>query len=78
MATTIRVSQIYHDAAYWEGYCSELQSQYAEAQFLAVAICASAALPIVGAAIVPLCIAHQLAAMLLAIVYAGNCMNVRY
>lgn len=78
MATTIRVSQIYYDAAYWEGYCAELFSQYTEAQFLAAAICASAALPVIGAALVPLCIAHQLAATFLAMAYAGNCMNVRY
>ena len=78
MATTVRVNQIQYDAAYWEGYCSELWSQYTEAQFLSAAICASAALPIVGAAFVPLCIAHQLAATFLAIIYGGNCMNVRY
>jgi hypothetical protein len=77
MATVVRVNQIYYDEEYWKGYCAELWSQYTEAQFLAAAICASAALPIVGAAFVPLCIAHQLAATFLAIAYAGNCMNVR-
>lgn len=77
MATTVRVNQIYYDAAYWEGYCKELWSQYSETQFLSAAICASAALPVIGAAFVPLCIAHQLAATFLAIAYAGNCMNVR-
>jgi hypothetical protein len=78
MATTIRVNQIYYDEEYWKGYCAELWSQYQETQFLAAALCASAALPVIGAAFVPLCVAQQLAATFLAIVYAGNCMNVRY
>ena len=77
MATALRVNQIQYDEEYWKGYCAELWSQYSETQFLAAAICASAALPIIGVAFVPLCIAQQLAATFLAIVYAGNCMNVR-
>jgi hypothetical protein len=77
MATTFRVNQIQYDEEYWKGYCAELWSQYSETQFLAAAICASAAIPIIGAAFVPLCAAHQLAATFLAIVYAGNCMNAR-
>jgi len=77
LATTVRVKQIYYDEAYWEGYCAELWKQYSETQFLAGVICASAALPLVGAAFVPLCIAHQLAATFLAIAYAGNCLNAR-
>jgi hypothetical protein len=77
LATTVRVNQIQYDEDYWRGYCAELWSQYSETQFLAGVICASAALPLVGALFVPLCIAHQLAATLLAITYAGNCLNVR-
>ena len=77
MATTLRVNQIQYDEEYWKGYCAELWNQYRETQFLAGAICASAALPVIGAAFVPLCVAQQLAATFLAIVYAGNCMNVR-
>jgi hypothetical protein len=73
-STVVRVSL--QDAAYWEGYCKELWSQYQEAQLLAAALCASAALPIVGAAFVPLCVAHQLAALIFVMVYGGNCMNV--
>jgi hypothetical protein len=75
MATTLRVNQIQYDEEYWKGYCGELWSQYSETQFLAAAICASAALPIIGAAFVPLCAAHQLAATFLAIVYGGYCWN---
>lgn len=74
-ATIVRVSRQY-DAAYWEGYCKELWNQYSEAQFLAAPLCASAALPIVGIAFTPLCIAQQLAATFLALVYGVYCMNV--
>ena len=78
MATIIRVGQVEnHDPAYWEGYCTELWNQYKETQFLAAPICASAALPIIGAAFAPLCAAYQLAATFLAIVYAGYCLNAR-
>jgi hypothetical protein len=78
LATTVRVNQIYYDEEYWKGYCAELWNQYRETQFLAAALCASAALPVIGVAFAPLCVAQQLAATFLAIVYAGNCMNVRY
>ena len=74
MATTIRVNRQY-DEQYWKGYCAELWSQYSETQFLAATICASAALPVIGAALVPLCAAYQLAATFLAFVYGGYCMN---
>lgn len=70
----VRVSQ--YDPAYWQGYCAELWEQYRETQFLAAALCASAALPIVGALFAPECIAWQLAATLLAMVYAARCWNV--
>lgn len=73
-STVVRVRQ--DDPAYWEGYCKEIWSQYQEAQLLAAALCASAALPIVGTAFVPLCIAHQMAALLFVMLYAGHCMNV--
>jgi hypothetical protein len=75
MSTTVRVNTMQYDEEYWRGYCDELWSQYSEVQFLSAAICASAALPIIGAAFVPLCIAHQLSATFLAIVYGGYCMN---
>jgi hypothetical protein len=78
MASTVRVSQIYYDEEYWKGYCAELWNQYREAQFLAAALCASAALPVVGVAFAPMCVAHQLAATFLAFIYGANCMNVRY
>jgi hypothetical protein len=70
----VRVSQ--YDPAYWQGYCGELWEQYRENQFLAATICASAALPVVGVLFVPECIAWQLAATLLASVYAARCWNV--
>ena len=73
-STVLRVSQ--NDPAYWEGYCKEVWSQYQEAQLLAAALCAAAALPIVGAAFVPLCVAHQMAALFFVLLYGGNCMNV--
>ena len=66
-----------YDAAFWEGYCESLWGHYYETQFLAAAFCATAALPIIGVAAAPLCIAYQLAALVLASVYAANCMNVR-
>ena len=64
------------DAAYWEGYCKQLWSEYSEVQFLTGPICASALIPVIGAAFVPLCIAHQLAALTLALVYGVYCWNV--
>ena len=73
-STVLRVSQ--NDPAYWEGYCKEIWSQYQEAQLLAAALCAAAALPLVGAAFVPLCVSFQLAAVIFVMMYAGNCMNV--
>jgi hypothetical protein len=72
-STVVRVSQ--YDAAYWEGYCKEIWSQYQETQLLSAALCASAALPLVGAAFVPMCIAHQLAALIFLMVYSGHCSN---
>jgi hypothetical protein len=76
--TIVRVAQQpTYDEEYWKGYCAELWNQYTETQFLAVPICASAALPIIGVVFAPVCAAYQLAAMFLAIVYAGYCMNAR-
>jgi hypothetical protein len=66
-----------YDPAYWEAYCESLWSHYSETQFLAAAICATAALPVIGVVVVPLCIAYQLAALMLAMIYAGECLNVR-
>src|SRR5688572_29389681 len=60
-STVLRVSQ--NDPAYWDGYCKEIWRQYQEGQLVAAALCAAAALPIVGAAFVPLCVAHQMAAL---------------
>jgi hypothetical protein len=75
-STVVRVQNGFQDPEYWKGYCEELWAHYRETQFLAAALCASAALPIVGAAFVPLCVAHQVAATIYAMVYAGNCLNV--
>ena len=72
-STIVRVSQ--HDPAYLDGYCREIWNQYMDAQFLATALCASAALPIVGTAFVPLCVAHQSAAMIFVLLYGGYCVN---
>ena len=43
----------------------------------AVTICASALIPVIGVAFAPLCIAHQLAATMLALVYGVYCWNVQ-
>ena len=64
------------DAAYWEGYCKEIWSQYSETQFLAGVICATAALPVIGVAFGANCIAYQLAAVVFAMCYATYCWNV--
>lgn len=71
----VRVSR--QDLAFWEGYCKQLWSEYSEVQFLTGPICASALIPVIGVAFVPLCIAHQLAATMLAIAYGVYCWNVR-
>ena len=57
------------------GHCKEIWNQYQEAQLIAAALCAAAALPIVGAAFVPLCVAHQMAALFFVLLYGGSCMN---
>src|SRR5688572_23848088 len=75
VSNVVRVQTGYQDPEYWKGYCAELWEQYRETQFMATAMCAAAALPIVGAAFVPLCIAHQLTATLYAMMYAASCMN---
>lgn len=74
-ASVLRVRQI--DEAYWEGFCKQLWSEYSEVQFLTGVLCASALLPVVGIAFAVFCIAHQLAATMLAVVYAGFCWNAR-
>ena len=70
----VRVSR--QDAAYWEGYCTQLWSEFSEVMFLTGVICAAALIPIIGIAIAPFCFAHQLAAMMLGFVYAVYCWNV--
>ena len=64
------------DADYWAGYCKQLWSEYSEVQFLTGALCASALIPVIGIAFAPICIAHQLAATMLALVYGVYCWNV--
>ena len=73
----VRVSR-QTEADYWEGYCKQLWSEYSEVQWLTGPICASALIPVIGVAFAPLCIAHQLAATMLALVYGVYCYNVRY
>ena len=74
-ASVIRARQI--DEAYWEGFCQQLWSEYSEVQFLTAPLCASALIPVIGIAFAVFCIAHQLAATILAVVYAGFCWNAR-
>jgi hypothetical protein len=74
-SSVVRVRQ---DADYWEGYCRQLWSEFSEVQFLAGVMCATALLPVVGIAFAPFCVAHQLAAALMAVVYAGYCWNVTF
>jgi hypothetical protein len=73
-SSVVRVNRV-QDAAYWEGYCTELWNQFSEAQFIAGMICAVAGIPIIGVAVVPLCIAHELGALTLGYVYAAYCLN---
>lgn len=70
----VRVSR--QDAAYWEGYCTQLWGEFSEVMFLTGLICAAALIPIIGIAIAPLCFAHQLAAMILGFTYGVYCWNV--
>jgi hypothetical protein len=75
-STVIRVRQ--DDPDYWEGYCTQLWSEYSEAQFLSGVLCASALLPVIGIGFAVFCIAYQLAAVILAVIYAGYCWNVGF
>ena len=75
-AGVIRVSQT--EADFWAGYCKQLWSEYSEVQFLTAALCASALIPIIGVGFAPICIAHQLAATFLALVYGVYCWNAGY
>lgn len=77
-AQVVRVGRQQPDAAWYEGYCRELWNQYTETQFLAAAICASVAIPVIGVAFVAPCAAYQLAALLYAFLYAGDCWNVQF
>jgi hypothetical protein len=73
--TVVRVRQ--DDADWWQGFCTQLLSEYQESQLLTGAICATALLPIpifqVAASL--LCVAQQLAALISLVVYAGFCLN---
>ena len=73
-AAVVRVSR--QDAAYWEGYCTQLWSEFTEVMFYTAMICAAALIPFIGILIVPFCFATELAAMLLGFVYAVYCWNV--
>lgn len=72
--TAVRVGR--QDDAFWEGYCQSLWSYYSETQFLTAVHCAAVLIPVIGIAFAPICAAYQLAALILALVYAGNCWNV--
>ena len=75
-STLIRVRQ--DDPDFWDGFCKQLWSEYSEVQFLSGILCASALLPIFGIGFAVFCIAHQLAAVILAVIYAGYCWNVGF
>lgn len=75
-AGVVRVSR-QTEADFWAGYCKQLWSEYSEVQFMTVTLCASAMIPVVGIAFAPICIAHQLAATMLALVYGVYCWNVQ-
>ena len=74
MTSVLRVSR--QDDAFWEGYCYALWEYLKEVQWLGDAHCVVAVLPVIGVAIMPLCISYQLAALMLALVYGANCWNV--
>jgi hypothetical protein len=74
-ATIVRVRQ--DDADWWQGFCDQLWSEYKEVQLVSGAICGVALLPIpiVQVAAGVLCVAQELAALILLIIYAGYCLN---
>ena len=74
-ATLVRVRQ--DDADWWEGFCKQLWSEYKEAQLITAAVCATAALPIpiLDVAAGLLCVAQQLASLILVFTYGAYCLN---
>jgi hypothetical protein len=72
--TAVRVRR--QDEAYWKAYCESLWSYFQETQFLTALHCAAAALPVIGVAFTPLCMAYTLALLTLGLVYGANCWNV--
>jgi len=63
------------DADYWKGYCQQLWIEYSELQFESAILCAAAVVPLIGFAFAPVCVAYQLAATVLALVYGAYCWN---